>query len=219
MIKFIKIFLSIIISYSIFYISLYSIAFYNINFYKTEFQKHGIYNKFPNHDINKINNNVLNYLKNSEHELIKNFFNKREIEHLRDVKDLFSAFTKIFKILLIIFIILSFLLFFYSQSFKIFVIKILSSLIYGSIISISIICALGLLIFFDFDSIFIQMHNVFFKPDTWIFNFDDNIVNLYVEDFFYNIAICLVKTILIISSSIAVTSIIIRKILTNRSKI
>ena len=44
-------------------------------------------------------------------------------------------------------------------------------------------------------------------------NFDDNIVNLYVEEFFYDIAVYLVKTILIISTSITALSFFIKKLL------
>lgn len=213
-----SIILAIIVSYFILYISLYSIAFYNINFYKTEFQKYRIYNKFPNQDINKINENVISYLQNNEVKLVTNFFNAKEREHLKDVRDLFLFFNKIFKIFLIIFIVLSFILFFYALNFKIFILQLINSFIYGSILTIGLILTLGLLIFFDFDTIFIHMHNVFFKPDTWTFNFDENIVNLYVEEFFYDIAIYLVKTILIISSSLAILSIFIKKLLKSMEK-
>lgn len=211
--KITTIILAIIISYSIFYLSLYSIAFNNIQFYEAAFNKYGIYHKFVNHDINKINANVLSYLQNNKINLINRFFNNKERQHLKDVQELFSLFNKVFKIFCIIFLLLVCLLFFTSSNIKLFFLQVINSFIAGSILIIGLILALGLLIYFDFDSIFITMHNIFFKPDSWIFNFDENIVNLYVEDFFYDISIYLVKTILIIASGIAILSLIIKNVI------
>ncbi len=212
-IKFIKIILAFIFTYFIFYISLYSIAFYNEQFYKEQFKKSEIYNKFQNIDINKINQNVISYLNNNENSLRSTFFNEKEVKHLKDVRDLFLVFYKIFKLLFIIFILLISILYLYTPNIKSFIFEVFSSLLTSSILSISFIFLLAVCILFDFDSIFIQMHNIFFKPETWTFNFDDNIVNLYTEDFFYNISMYLVKTILIICSAIALLSIFIKKLL------
>ena len=60
-----------------------SVAF-DEDYYKKEFSKYNVYGNLENYAIEKINSDVLNYLKNEKNnELIKNeFFNEREKIHL-----------------------------------------------------------------------------------------------------------------------------------------
>ena len=138
------------------YTYIWEITYLNsISFYKTEFVKYNIYNKFTNFDIDKINENVINYLKNNEFNLVDTFFNNKEKEHLKDVRDLFIVFNKLFKLFLIVFVAIIFTLLLSKISYQNLTTLILNSFIAGSIICIGLILTLGLLIYFDFDNIFI----------------------------------------------------------------
>ena len=55
---------------------------------------------------------------------------------------------------------------------------------YGGIITV----VLPLLFFLPFDTLFTQMHNVFFAKGSWVFPADALLVNLYPVDFFYSFA-------------------------------
>ena len=57
-------------------------------------------------------------------------------------------------------------------------------LFYGGIITV----LLPLLFFLPFDTLFTQMHNVFFAKGSWVFPADALLVNLYPVDFFYSFA-------------------------------
>lgn len=215
MIKLIKMILTIIFTYFIFYLSLYSIAFKSEKFYHQQFSHLKIYDKFPNLDINSINKNVLSYLQNKHPRLVANFFNNKEIEHLKDVRQLFTKFYKIFLFLFLLLLVCIALLYCYTYNLKQLISIVYSTLISASIFTIFIVALVGLMIYFDFDDIFIKMHNIFFTPGTWVFNYDDNIVNLYVEEFFYNIAVKIVKTILTAASCLALIAFTIKKLLHN----
>src|SRR3989338_3657144 len=77
------------------------------NFYKKEFQKYNVYGKLQDYDVEKINNDVLNYLKSEKEESIKNdFFIQREKEHLLDVKNLIQKTINFYYFSLILFFIL-----------------------------------------------------------------------------------------------------------------
>ena len=84
-----------------------SVAF-DESLYKKEFSKYNVYTKLKNYDIEIINNDVLNYLKNvKNNNLIKNdFFNEREKTHLLDVKILISKVLSIYYFSVILFLLL-----------------------------------------------------------------------------------------------------------------
>ena len=91
---------------------LYLFNFKNIsfdeNFYKKEFQKYNVYGKLQAYDVEKINNEVLNYLKSEkEQKLIQNnFFSQREKEHFLDVKNLVQKTVRFYYFSFVLFFIL-----------------------------------------------------------------------------------------------------------------
>jgi len=68
--KFIVYFLIILLIFNItwlIYISSFNLAvFHNKNFYKKEFTKLGVYDDLKDYDVDKINNEVLDYLSNKK---------------------------------------------------------------------------------------------------------------------------------------------------------
>ena len=105
---------------------LYLLNFSNVafdgNFYKKEFQKYDVYVKLKNYDIEKINNDVLDYLKHEKDEKLieNNFFNEREKLHLLDVKNLVQKTVKFYYFsMILVFTLLISLVFLLNKNIKI----------------------------------------------------------------------------------------------------
>ena len=66
---------------------------FNEGYYKSEFKKYGVYGKFPDEDINRINFGLLHYLRYDKtgNLIDSDFFNQNEKEHLLDVKKLVQS--------------------------------------------------------------------------------------------------------------------------------
>lgn len=166
-----------------------SVAF-DENFYKKEFSKHNVYNNLKDYDIEKINNDVLAYLKfEKNNKLIEdNFFNKREKTHLLDVKNLIQTlfniyYFSIFFIILLIIILIILLNFNFKKIIKMFLI-ILSI---GSLLTLLYAVLFFLLSNFNFNFVFDLFHKTFFSAGTYIFNPEfENIVVLYPENLFFD---------------------------------
>ena len=191
---------------------LYLLNFSNVafdgNFYKKEFKKYDVYGNLENYDIEKINNDVLDYLKYGKNEkLIENdFFNEREKLHLLDVKELIQKTAKLYYFLIILFfILLASLIFLLNRNVKI--VK-----YFGMIFLISgLLAVLDAFIFYtainsDFSFAFDIFHNAFFEQGSFLFDpGSENIVNLYPNELFFDIALRIVINTLIFSSLVFLT--------------
>ncbi len=184
---------------------LYSFNFINAafdeDFYKTEFEKYDVYGKLENYDIEEINNDVLDYLRYGEKELIENdFFNEREKSHLLDVKELIQKTVKFYYFSMILFFVLLVLLIFLLNKN----IKIVKYL--GMIFLISgLLTFLDAFVFFaivnsNFSFAFDIFHNTFFSEGSFLFDpSSENIVNLYPKELFFDITFKIVIDTLIFS--------------------
>ena len=91
----------------ILYLSNFNSIGFDENFYKKEFQKYDVYGTLGDYDIEKINDDVLNYLRYGEEGFIENnFFNEREKVHLLDVKNLIQKTIKFYYFSIILFFLL-----------------------------------------------------------------------------------------------------------------
>lgn len=100
----------------------------------------------------------------------KNFFNEREIEHMKDVKN-------IFRYLIYLTIIIGVLIFVLIKK------QDLPNIFHFSFIPIIIF--LILYIFIPFDKLFIDFHLILFKNDLWLLNPEtDRLIVLLPEEFF-----------------------------------
>lgn len=176
-------------------LKLYSL---NFNYYQKEFTKLNVYDNIPQANEHALN--LIKYMNNKEE--LSNFFNEQEKTHLHDVKYLINLAFIIFYLVLIL--TLMFLMYFiYKKKYLI----ILDSLITSSLI---IILLQIIFLITNFSSNFLLFHEILFTNNLWLFNPGDNIVNLFPEEFFYDISLKIMLNSLIISLILIVSSLIIR---------
>ena len=196
------------------YLLNFMLTAFNENYYKSEFQRYGIYNKFPNEDVGKINHDLLSYLKNDKTQNLVNidFFNERERGHLLDVKNLIHKFILFFYIAVfdIIFLIII-LVYLAKKEIKKYIPIIL---IWGGVLNFVGASLFYLLIKFNFNWIFGLFHKTFFKPGSWIF--DTNIVELYPSGFFYDVASKIVLNALIMAFMVIIIGLCLYKSIKNK---
>jgi len=195
---------------------LYSFNFNNVvfdeNFYKKEFMKHDVYSRLNNYNIEKINNDVLDYLKYKNVELADDgFFNEREITHLKDVKELVQFILFIFYFSIILFFVLLILIIILNKkNLK----KILKNIgivfLFSGILTFLDAFVFWLIARLNFDFAFELMHNTFFKAGTYVFDPSvERIVVLYPHQFFYDITVKVVLDTLIISLVLGLVGLVI----------
>jgi integral membrane protein (TIGR01906 family) len=168
----------------------------NYDFYKKEFNKLNVYDKFPDADKHALN--LINYYKDKEE--LSNFYNEKEKLHLKDVKDLIKKLSLIFYLSLVSTILLL-IYFVYKKNYKIILNLILSS-------SITLVLLTLILFLFNFSNLFTNFHLILFNNDLWLFNQEDNLINLFPEKFFYDVSKEAFTNILIISLILIIISII-----------
>ncbi len=168
-----------------------SIAF-DRNLYKEEFSKHNVYANLKDDDIEKINDEVLDYLASKDNGLIENgFFNEREKMHLWDVKVLIQGFLSAYYFSIILFLSLTAILFLLMGfDFNHFSKKLLVILIFGSLLTFFEAVLIYLLPNLNFDFAFDAFHKTFFSPGTYLFNPEfENIVTLYPQNLFLDLLV------------------------------
>jgi len=200
------IFLLVISIPFILYLSNLKILLFNENYYKKEFQKHNVYENLKDHDIEKINRDVLDYFKNKD-ELIKNdFFNKEEKSHLLDVKNLINDVFYLFNLLIVIFIVSSIILYFLNK--KKFLKHFSLSLVIGGAITLLDAFLFWLIIKLGFDKMFTLFHKLFFKGNWMFSTLTDKIIILYPQNFFFDFTYEIVIRTLILAFVLVVIALI-----------
>ena len=196
------------------YLINFMLTAFNENYYKSEFQRYGIYDKFPNEDVGKINNDLLSYLKSDRTQNLVNidFFNEREKEHLLDVKNLIQWFILFFYIVVFDIIILIMILACLTK--KKIKKHIPTILIWGGALNFIGASLFYLLMKFNFDWVFTMFHKIFFKQGSWIF--DTNIIELYPSGFFYDIALKIVLNALIMAFIVIIIGLYLYKFIKNK---
>lgn len=190
----------LLIPIMIYIYSFNSIAF-DSNFYKKEFAKHNVYNNLAGYDIENINNDVLNYLKNEKTDnLIRNnFFSKREKLHFLDVKNLIQKTLQAYYFSIVLFLLLfATLIFLLKFKLKIIVKKVLVIIAIGSALVLIDAFLFFIVSKLNFNFIFDLFHETFFSFGTYTFNPQfEKIVVLYPENLFFDALVNIItKTIL-----------------------
>jgi integral membrane protein (TIGR01906 family) len=196
------IFISILLFVILFFIIILSSTFiviFNQSFYERECKQLGT-------DCEK-SIGVLNYLNNKTP--LNSEFNEREIDHMKDVKNLIIFFMIFYLILLIIFLAVIILNLLYNQ--KNFANFLVIYLIYGGVFSILITVLFSLMIFFGFEFIFNLFHGIFFKSGTWIFSQEDLLIKLFPIGFFMDSAKAIIYSSLILSGALTIIGLLIKK--------
>ena len=153
---------------------------------KKEFQKYNIYNKFPDKDIDSINSELISYLKDKEDNYNKELFNQKEITHLKDVKVLVQRGYIYYYSVLVLSALLFLALFLLNK--KHFSKNLTFILFFSGLFTLVFTIILLIIIIFNFNSFFTTFHNIFFPQGGYLFTSSDNIIKLYPEGFFYDIA-------------------------------
>lgn len=156
-----------------------SIISFDKEFYFSEFAKYGIYDKFER-DINSEIAKVIDYI-NNKGEIESDFFNDKEKEHLKDVRNLFNI-SKFLIVLCIIIIGVNYY-FLRKRGF-------LDGLNKGAVLTIIFIFILFITILINFNLGFIIFHKLMFENNLWLLNpAEDNLIVLLPEEIFFDIAI------------------------------
>ena len=143
---------------------------FNLKFYDKEFSKLEIYNNIPKEIAFENTKTLINYF-NKDDKLEVGFFNEKEILHLKDVKHLINKSIILFYLILILLIIFITINKDFSKVF-----------FYSGILLVLIPL---ILLFFDFNSVFIKFHEIFFNNNLWLLNPEtDNLIKLFPEQFF-----------------------------------
>ena len=171
----------------------FNLIAFDRSLYKEEFLKYNVYANLENYDAEKINDEVLNYLKNGKNNnLIENdFFNEREKRHLLDVRNLVQGALSIYYFVITLFL-LSIITLFLLMNFNFMGIsrKLLIILTFGSLLTF-LGAGLGyLLSSLNFNFAFGAFHKTFFNPGTYLFNPEfESIVVLYPEKLFLDLLV------------------------------
>lgn len=112
-------------------------------------------------------------------------FNEREIKHMTDVRSLIGKVYPIEMIGLALIVILALTL---NRS-KNWRDAVPDGLRLGSILTLAILGALIAYIFINFDSFFLQFHELFFEGTSFLFLFTDTLIRLYPEQFWSDASI------------------------------
>ncbi|MBS3137363.1 DUF1461 domain-containing protein [Candidatus Woesearchaeota archaeon] len=181
-------FIFIIISlFSFILLANYKNTLYNFPFYKYEYEKNGVYARFDKAVVDNATIDLFLYLNNNQQNITSQFFSDRDKLHLVDVKHLIRFSKIVYTIILILFISsLIALFYFYRHKFKKSFAKIL---IFASLLYIFLFITIAANQTNEtFQKKFIGIHYILFDNDYWILSPEkDNLINLFPEQFWYDI--------------------------------
>ena len=169
---------SIIILVLILFFVPFRILIFNESFYDYELDKLKVHEVMGKERAQNLTTQVLSYLRTGKGYLPD--FNEREIRHLDDVKKLIDLYFVLGSLSILIFILICY--FFWKDKLfpKIF--------LFSGISALAIIFIFILMVKINFNLFFNYFHMIFFKPGTWVFNPETEIIkqlfpNKFFEDF------------------------------------
>jgi integral membrane protein (TIGR01906 family) len=116
------------------------------------------------------------------------FFNEREVAHLKDVKDLFQLDYRVLLSTLSYILIYALIYILYRKKEHRPVLA--RSLLYGGALTLILITAVGLGTLFNFDELFWQFHLISFDNDFWLLDpATDYLIMLFPQGFWYDATI------------------------------
>ncbi len=171
---------------------------FSLPFYNSEYDKYKIHEaiNMEKHELMKVTNHLLEYIKGNYEDLNvltvvsgqqREFFNKREKDHMVDVKNLFSIGFLVRNILIITFVTtyIPMLLKKYKQYKKLYILAQKIVLI-GFIAITAIFC---IVVALNFDKAFIIFHEIFFNNDLWTLDPKTSLlINIVPIEFFMDIS-------------------------------
>lgn len=188
----------------------------DFNFYKNFSIEHNLKNQVgvSQDNLEKMYKSLQGQIKTGDEKEIKQYFNDREVSHMKDVYKLFNLNRNINRIMMVI-VIISSTLVYYNKEDKVqnskYIINYLLIILVGFLI-------LGGIVYFNFESSFIKFHELFFNNDLWLLNPETDImIRMLPQEFFMSIAFK-IFSIFILFMGIVITSLIIFIFVKKRGK-
>jgi len=157
---------------------------FNNDYYIQQFEENNVFDKFNNtEEVIDANDKLLAYLNNKDN-LETEFFNEKEFQHLRDVKNFLQINLQL---AIIMTIILAWIAYYLIKKNDY---NLLSKalLIGGGLALVKMLVSL-VLVLADFSGAFLRFHEILFTNDLWRLNpATSNLVKMFPEQFFYNIS-------------------------------
>ncbi|MBI3282482.1 DUF1461 domain-containing protein [Candidatus Curtissbacteria bacterium] len=184
----------------------------NHNYYQKEFEKLGVYNTVDKNTAVVQSERLVKYLCCNGH-LDPEFFTKREVLHLADVKSrVLAATTMLFLNLGLVILIATILLAKKKRQILLWVLKT------GSLVGILAILTLSASSFINFDFLFLKFHLISFTNDLWLLPPESNLIKLFPQQFFQDSANRIATRSVIMLGIIYLLSILIEKSFSKGSK-
>jgi len=182
------------------------VIFFLNDFYVSWVYSKGIESQLPEETRFDLNKRVLSFIKGeSGEESLNNYFNKREIRHLFDVRNLIGKIYLFNR--LSVFSFFSFcLICICRRNF----LWILDCLYIASIFTLLVCLVFILILIVDFEYFFIKFHEIFFSHGFWSFSEDDTIIQLYPKVFWVNCTINFIEGCLEIAGIVFIVCSILR---------
>lgn len=167
------------------------IVSFNQTFYRRQYEKNDTAHiaGLDEAELEGITNELLSYLKDKRDDLDiarasgEDVFGDREIEHMKDVKELFVYGFRLRNMAFIISALLLIILIFTCPRRWIKYILFGFILVWAIIIIISISLAIG--VYIDFDSMWDKFHHIFFTNDLWLLDPDTDILIMMMPGNFF----------------------------------
>lgn len=177
-------------------VTMFNLAVFNERFFETQYKALNTAESMnmSDEDLMLATHTLLDYLQNKRDDINvevvvegKNvpMFNQKEIDHMVDVKDLFTGLNSLQMAAYVIFIILIVALTIKNRMSS------LTNSIYRALgVYLFIIGGIALYAFIDFSGFWVIFHKVLFSNDLWLLNPNtDRMINMFPEVFFNRLVI------------------------------
>lgn len=182
--KFLSILFGIFLPITVLFFA-FGIETFNDKNYEESYIKYDVVSttKLNINELMEVTRELLSNLKgNTNESYLKNYFNEKEMLHLKDVRHLFKMGFTIRYVFLTLLIVLFVYLFFETPD------SIRKTVNYTSVITFIMIGIFLLLIKIDFNKYFTYFHLIFFDNDLWLLDPNtDLMLQMMPEPFFINI--------------------------------
>lgn len=177
-------------------VTMFNLAVFNERFFETQYKALNTAESMnmSDEDLMLATHTLLDYLQNKRDDINvevvvegKNvpMFNQKEIDHMVDVKDLFTGLNSLQMAAYVIFIILIIALTITNRMSS------LTNSIYRALgVYLFVIGGIALYAFIDFSGFWVIFHKVLFSNDLWLLNPNtDRMINMFPEVFFNRLVI------------------------------
>ncbi|MEM4245222.1 MAG: TIGR01906 family membrane protein [Candidatus Nanoarchaeia archaeon] len=161
-------------------LSNFTLLAFNERYYEKQYEKNNLYSQIPKEQADEATKQLIEYLRDGK-ELQGDYFNQKEKQHLKDVRNIIRTLLIILGISIIA---APFLMIKQGIKNK----KILAiTIIAGGLLTILLI-VIFFLALTNFESTFIRFHEVMFTNQLWLLDpATDKLIVMYPENFFYEI--------------------------------